>query len=75
MFMNALFRSVFFFFVSLTLVTKVTSLGQLEMTWRSRVHFHPLLVRVLHKSRLRYYGKPEKKLDMPYQVKRDKYIG
>ncbi|KGL96705.1 Uncharacterized protein CXorf57, partial [Charadrius vociferus] len=49
-------------------VSKVTSLGQLEMTWRSRVHFHPLLVRVLHKSRLRYYGKPEKKLDMPYQA-------
>ncbi|XP_026704367.1 RPA-related protein RADX [Athene cunicularia] len=38
------------------------------MTWRSRIHFHPLLVRVLYKSRLRYYGKPEKKLDMPYQA-------
>ncbi|XP_075369163.1 RPA-related protein RADX isoform X2 [Mycteria americana] len=49
-------------------VSKLTSLGQLEMTWRSRVHFHPLLVRVLHKSRLRYYGKPEKKLHMPYQA-------
>uniref|UniRef100_A0A8B9MR25 RPA1 related single stranded DNA binding protein, X-linked n=1 Tax=Accipiter nisus TaxID=211598 RepID=A0A8B9MR25_9AVES len=49
-------------------VSKLTSLGQLEMMWRSRVHFHPLLVRVLHKSRLRYYGKPEKKLDMPYQA-------
>ncbi|NXK02428.1 RADX protein, partial [Herpetotheres cachinnans] len=48
--------------------SKLTSLGQLEMTWRSRVHFHPLLVRVLHKSRLRYYGKPEKKMDMPYQA-------
>uniref|UniRef100_A0A8D0F670 RPA1 related single stranded DNA binding protein, X-linked n=1 Tax=Strix occidentalis caurina TaxID=311401 RepID=A0A8D0F670_STROC len=48
--------------------TALTSLGQLEMTWRSRVHFHPLLVRVLYKSRLRYYGKPEKKLDMPYQA-------
>ncbi|XP_065702427.1 RPA-related protein RADX isoform X2 [Patagioenas fasciata] len=49
-------------------VSKLTSLGQLEMTWRSRVHFNPLLVRVLHKSRLRYYGKPEKKVDMPYQA-------
>ncbi|KFP75167.1 Uncharacterized protein CXorf57, partial [Apaloderma vittatum] len=49
-------------------VSKLTSLGQLEMTWRSRLHFHPLLVRVLHKSRLRYYGKPEKKMDMPYQA-------
>ncbi|XP_056347415.1 RPA-related protein RADX isoform X2 [Oenanthe melanoleuca] len=49
-------------------VSKLTSLGHLEMTWRSRVHFHPLLVRILHKSRLRYYGKPEKKMDMPYQA-------
>ncbi|NXD80045.1 RADX protein, partial [Halcyon senegalensis] len=48
--------------------SKVTSLGHLELTWRSRLHFHPLLVRVLHKSRLRYYGKPEKKVDMPYQA-------
>ncbi|RLW02422.1 hypothetical protein DV515_00007130 [Chloebia gouldiae] len=49
-------------------VSKLTNLGHLEMTWRSRVHFHPLLVRILHKSRLRYYGKPEKKMDMPYQA-------
>ncbi|NWZ79976.1 RADX protein, partial [Poecile atricapillus] len=48
--------------------SKLTNLGHLEMTWRSRVHFHPLLVRILHKSRLRYYGKPEKKMDMPYQA-------
>uniref|UniRef100_A0A8B9IWX2 RPA1 related single stranded DNA binding protein, X-linked n=1 Tax=Amazona collaria TaxID=241587 RepID=A0A8B9IWX2_9PSIT len=46
----------------------LTSLGQLEMTWRSKFHYDPLLVRVLHKSRLRYYGKPEKKMDMPYQA-------
>uniref|UniRef100_A0A8C2U9B7 RPA1 related single stranded DNA binding protein, X-linked n=2 Tax=Coturnix japonica TaxID=93934 RepID=A0A8C2U9B7_COTJA len=49
-------------------VSKLISLGQLETTWRSRVHFRPLLVRVLHKSRLRYYGKPEKKMDVPYQA-------
>ncbi|XP_009995514.1 PREDICTED: uncharacterized protein CXorf57 homolog [Chaetura pelagica] len=49
-------------------VSRLTSLCQLEMTWRSRVHFHPILVRVMHKSRLRYYGKPEKTLDMPYQA-------
>ncbi|NXT70060.1 RADX protein, partial [Chaetops frenatus] len=48
--------------------SKLTNLGLLEMTWRSRMHFHPLLVRILHKSRLRYYGKPEKKMDMPYQA-------
>lgn len=66
---------VFSFPLPLTLVSKLTNLGHLEMTWRSRVRFRPLLVRILHKSRLRYYGKPEKKMDMPYQVKRDKYIG
>uniref|UniRef100_A0A8C3VDT1 RPA1 related single stranded DNA binding protein, X-linked n=1 Tax=Catharus ustulatus TaxID=91951 RepID=A0A8C3VDT1_CATUS len=49
-------------------VSKLTNLGHLEMTWRSRVHFHPLLVRILHKSRLNYYGKPDKKMDMPYQA-------
>ncbi|XP_027501198.1 RPA-related protein RADX isoform X2 [Corapipo altera] len=49
-------------------VSKLTNLGHLEMTWRSRVRFHPLLVRILHKSRLRYYGKPEKAMDMPYQA-------
>ncbi|NXF01402.1 RADX protein, partial [Smithornis capensis] len=48
--------------------SRLTNLGNLEMTWRSSVHFHPLLVRILHKSRLRYYGKPEKKADMPYQA-------
>jgi len=59
-----------FCFLFLMAVSKLISLGQLETTWRSRIHFRPLLVRVLHKSRLRYYGKPEKKMDMPYQVKR-----
>ncbi|XP_075797228.1 RPA-related protein RADX isoform X3 [Pelodiscus sinensis] len=48
--------------------SKLTSLGHLEMNWRSRIHFSPLLVRILHKSRLRYYGKPDKKLDIPYQA-------
>uniref|UniRef100_A0A8C3I794 RPA1 related single stranded DNA binding protein, X-linked n=1 Tax=Chrysemys picta bellii TaxID=8478 RepID=A0A8C3I794_CHRPI len=38
------------------------------MNWRSRIHFSPLLVRILHKARLRYYGKPDKKLDIPYQA-------
>uniref|UniRef100_A0A8C3LX45 RPA1 related single stranded DNA binding protein, X-linked n=1 Tax=Chrysolophus pictus TaxID=9089 RepID=A0A8C3LX45_CHRPC len=57
-----------FCFLFLMAVSKLISLGQLETTWRSRIHFRPLLVRVLHKSRLRYYGKPEKKMDMPYQA-------
>lgn len=75
MFNHKYYFDLFLSFPLLTLVSKVISLGQLEMTWRSKVHYHPLLVRVLHKSRLRYYGKPEKKMDMPYQVKRDKCIG
>uniref|UniRef100_A0A8C3SSC5 RPA1 related single stranded DNA binding protein, X-linked n=1 Tax=Chelydra serpentina TaxID=8475 RepID=A0A8C3SSC5_CHESE len=49
-------------------VSKLTSLGHLEMNWRSRIQFSPLLVRILHKARLRYYGKPDKKLDIPYQA-------
>uniref|UniRef100_A0A8C8R6L5 RPA1 related single stranded DNA binding protein, X-linked n=1 Tax=Pelusios castaneus TaxID=367368 RepID=A0A8C8R6L5_9SAUR len=49
-------------------VSKLTSLGQLEMNWRSRIHFSPLLVRILHKARLRYFGKPDTKLDIPYQA-------
>ncbi|XP_025070796.1 LOW QUALITY PROTEIN: RPA-related protein RADX [Alligator sinensis] len=48
--------------------SKLISLGHLEMSWRSRIHFHPLLVRIMHKSRLRYYGKPDKRLDVPYQA-------
>lgn len=75
MFNHKYYFGLFLSFPPLTLVSKLTSLDHLEMTWRSRVHYHPLLVRVLHKSRLRYYGKPEKKMDMPYQVKRDKCVG
>uniref|UniRef100_A0A8C3I7W0 RPA1 related single stranded DNA binding protein, X-linked n=1 Tax=Chrysemys picta bellii TaxID=8478 RepID=A0A8C3I7W0_CHRPI len=59
------FSPCFLFF---SLVSKLTSLGHLEMNWRSRIHFSPLLVRILHKARLRYYGKPDKKLDIPYQA-------
>nr|XP_060612491.1 RPA-related protein RADX-like isoform X2 [Anolis sagrei ordinatus] len=49
-------------------VSKVTSLVQLEQNWRIRLNFPPLLVRIMHKARLRFYGKPETKLDVPYQA-------
>ncbi|XP_067327792.1 RPA-related protein RADX isoform X2 [Anolis sagrei] len=49
-------------------VSKVTSLIQLEQNWRIRLNFPPLLVRIMHKARLRFYGKPETKLDVPYQA-------
>ncbi|XP_066496198.1 RPA-related protein RADX isoform X2 [Tiliqua scincoides] len=48
--------------------SKLTSLFNVEMTWRAKINFQPLLVRIMHKARLRYYGKPDKKVDMPYQA-------
>ncbi|XP_073918879.1 RPA-related protein RADX isoform X3 [Castor canadensis] len=47
--------------------TKIISLSHLEMTWTSRKDFPALLVRILHKSKLRYYGKPDKMMIEPYQ--------
>ncbi|MEE6496857.1 hypothetical protein FKM82_002508 [Ascaphus truei] len=38
------------------------------MIWRCKRTLPPLLVRIMHKSRLRYFGKPEKKIAMPYQA-------
>uniref|UniRef100_A0A8C5XAV2 RPA1 related single stranded DNA binding protein, X-linked n=1 Tax=Microcebus murinus TaxID=30608 RepID=A0A8C5XAV2_MICMU len=48
--------------------TKIISLSHLEMTWTNRRSFPALLVRILHKSKLRYYGKPDKKMIEPYQT-------
>ncbi|XP_072451674.1 RPA-related protein RADX [Chiloscyllium punctatum] len=44
------------------------SLQDLSMTWRTNVGFPRLLVRIMHKSRLRYYGRPQTKVDFPYQA-------
>ncbi|KAM3910631.1 RPA-related protein RADX [Leptodactylus fuscus] len=49
-------------------VSKVCSLQKLEMTGLSKIALPPLLVRVMHKSRLRYFGKAEKTTDYPYQA-------
>ncbi|XP_033920014.1 RPA-related protein RADX [Melopsittacus undulatus] len=50
-------------------VCRLISLGQLEMNWKTSMRHRPVLVRILHKSRLRYYGKPEKRnTDIPYQA-------
>ncbi|XP_018088518.1 RPA-related protein RADX isoform X2 [Xenopus laevis] len=46
-------------------VSKVTSLQRLELQWRTR---KSLLVRIMYKSRLRYFGKPEGKINIPYQA-------
>ncbi|KAM5128022.1 RPA-related protein RADX isoform 3-T3 [Callospermophilus lateralis] len=48
--------------------TRIISLSHLEMTWANRRNFPALLVRILHKSKLRYYGKPDKKMIEPYQT-------
>ncbi|XP_029141906.1 RPA-related protein RADX [Protobothrops mucrosquamatus] len=47
---------------------KPTSISILDMSWESRFSFPPLRVRIIHKSRLRYFGKPKSKLDVPYQA-------
>nr|XP_048284459.1 RPA-related protein RADX [Myodes glareolus] len=47
--------------------TKIISLSHLEMTWSNRKDFPALLVRILHKSKLRYYGKPNRRMIEPYQ--------
>ncbi|XP_051683182.1 RPA-related protein RADX isoform X2 [Oryctolagus cuniculus] len=48
--------------------TKIISLSHLETTWTDRNDFPALLVRILRKSKLRYYGKPDKKTIEPYQT-------
>ncbi|XP_039622214.1 RPA-related protein RADX isoform X1 [Polypterus senegalus] len=49
-------------------VSKMIVLQDLENFWRSTVRFPPLLVKVMYKSRLRYYGRPEKKQAIPFQA-------
>lgn len=47
---------------------KIVSLSDLEMTWRNRKSFPPLLVKIILKSRLVYFGKKRRKPDVPYQA-------
>ncbi|XP_028276618.1 RPA-related protein RADX [Parambassis ranga] len=49
-------------------VSKVTLLSSLESCFRSTWKPLPLLVKIIHKSRLRYYGKFGLKIDYPYQA-------
>ncbi|XP_061903986.1 RPA-related protein RADX [Entelurus aequoreus] len=49
-------------------VSKISLLHSLESSFRSSYKPLPLLVRILHKSRLRYYGKMGSKIDFPYQA-------
>uniref|UniRef100_A0A1A7WHV3 Chromosome X open reading frame 57 n=1 Tax=Iconisemion striatum TaxID=60296 RepID=A0A1A7WHV3_9TELE len=49
-------------------VSKVALLGGLESYLRYSKRPHPLLVKIIHKSRLRYYGRLGLKIQYPYQA-------
>ena len=49
-------------------VSRITLLSSLESGFRSSWNHLPLLVKIIHKSRLRFYGKFGLKIDYPYQV-------
>uniref|UniRef100_UPI0037E8D294 RPA-related protein RADX n=1 Tax=Semicossyphus pulcher TaxID=241346 RepID=UPI0037E8D294 len=49
-------------------VSKITLLGSLESSFKNNWKPLPLLVKIIHKSRLRYYGKLGLKIDYPYQA-------
>lgn len=49
-------------------VSKIAFLCNLEDHFRYRQKLSPLLVKIIHKSRLRYYGKYGLKIDFPYQA-------
>ncbi|TKS83510.1 hypothetical protein D9C73_017623 [Collichthys lucidus] len=49
-------------------VSKITLLRSLESSFRNTWTPLPLLVKIIHKSRLRYYGKFGLKIDYPYQA-------
>ncbi|XP_070699792.1 RPA-related protein RADX [Pempheris klunzingeri] len=49
-------------------VSKITLLCSLESAFKNTWKSLPLLVKIIHKSRLRYYGKFGLKIDYPYQA-------
>lgn len=54
-------------------VSKITLLCSLESSFRNTWKPLPLLVKIIHKSRLRYYGKFGLKIDYPYQVSHSEF--
>uniref|UniRef100_A0A3Q3X8S1 Uncharacterized protein n=1 Tax=Mola mola TaxID=94237 RepID=A0A3Q3X8S1_MOLML len=48
--------------------SKITLLRSLESSFRKNLKLFPLLVKIIHKSRLRYYGKFGLRIDYPYQA-------
>lgn len=51
-------------------VSRGIHLCDLELFWGCTSRFPPVLVRVMYKSRLRFFGKPDGRIDIPYQVRR-----
>lgn len=49
-------------------MSRIALLCNLESQFKNTLKPPPLLVRIIHKSRLRYYGKFGLKIDYPYQV-------
>ncbi|XP_051534079.1 RPA-related protein RADX [Myxocyprinus asiaticus] len=49
-------------------VSKITLLADLDAFFHSSRRPLPLLVRILHRSRIKYYGKPGQSIDFPFQV-------
>uniref|UniRef100_A0A8C1CKF5 RPA1 related single stranded DNA binding protein n=1 Tax=Cyprinus carpio carpio TaxID=630221 RepID=A0A8C1CKF5_CYPCA len=49
-------------------VSRITLLADLEAFFHSSRRPLPLLVRILHRSRIRYYGKTGQNIDFPFQV-------
>ncbi|XP_056140228.1 RPA-related protein RADX [Lampris incognitus] len=49
-------------------VSTITLLCDLETSFKNKWKPFPLLVRILHKSRLRYYGKCGMKIEYPFQA-------
>ncbi|KAJ8401826.1 hypothetical protein AAFF_G00377970 [Aldrovandia affinis] len=49
-------------------VSRMILLSDLESVFGRSHHHLPLLVRIMHKSRLRFYGKFDTKIDIPFQA-------
>ncbi|XP_048043307.1 RPA-related protein RADX isoform X3 [Megalobrama amblycephala] len=49
-------------------VSRITLVADLDAFFHSSRRPLPLLVRILHRSRIRYYGKPGQNIDFPFQV-------
>lgn len=52
-------------------VSRITLLADLDAFFHSSRRPLPLLVRILHRSRIRFYGKPGQNIDFPFQVSWD----